>query len=135
MDAESREYLARNATSPVNELYLAKLLSLARKSAKYVAIAFLPMNGSVRQPDKSYFERTRALYLEAGYAACLGPIAFWPDEYFYDASHLGSKGVDRFDREGMPNLHYCKMNPIPSKKSPPAAGSALPLDATALSQR
>lgn len=135
VDAESREYLARNSRSPVNELYLAKLLSLARRGAGHVAIAFLPMNGSVRQPDESYFERTRALYLEAGYAVCLGPIVFWPNEYFYDASHLGSKGVDRFDREGMPNLRYCEMNPIPSKESLTAAGPALSLHSMALSPR
>jgi hypothetical protein len=104
---ESPEYEKPNAISPVNELYLRKIVDLARENHIDVHYLVMPFNRDVLHPDKAYYDHYYRILEDAGLTGCYGPAHWWPNEFFADPHHLNVQGARRMAAKLHDSLSYC----------------------------
>jgi hypothetical protein len=106
--AESPEHEKPDAASPVNEIYLSKLVELAKQHEIAVKFLIMPVNRDVSQPPETYYDRYLTILEEAGLKGCYGPIYRWPNELFADTHHLNVSGAHKFQSVLRKQLDYCR---------------------------
>lgn len=104
---ESPEHEKPHATSPINEIYLNKLVELAKENGIGIRFLIMPGNRDVLQPPEAYYDRYLAILDQAGLEGCYGPMKWWPNELFADTHHLNVDGADRFQSVLRHQLEYC----------------------------
>lgn len=106
-DDASPESLKPNAVSPINEIYLSKLVALAKHHGVDVHYLVMPFNRDVQHPDKSYYERYYTTLEEAGLHACYDRAHWWPNQLFADTHHLNVEGTTMLSVELRKPLSFC----------------------------
>jgi len=104
---ESPEFEKPDAVSPINEIYLKKLVELAKAHGIAVNFLIMPFNRDVSHPEQAYYDKYHSILDEAGLEGCYGPVYWWPNDLFADTHHLNSTGAGRFGAELRHQLKYC----------------------------
>lgn len=104
---ESPEYTKPDGYSPLNELYLNKIVSVADEHDIETAYLVMPYNEDVLHPQKEYYQRFARVLAGTGMQQCQAGGDWWPNELFADAHHLNDTGTARFNRDLDRKLRFC----------------------------
>lgn len=97
-----------NGYSPLNEMYLAKIVETARAENIATGYLVMPFNQDVLHPDPEYYERFYAELAQAGLVGCVSGGDWWPNHEFSDAHHLNDVGTARFNAHLASRLRFCQ---------------------------
>jgi hypothetical protein len=104
---ESPEYAKPDGYSPINELYLKKLVSVANTNNIEIGYLIMPYNQDVLHPDAEFYDRFLAVLDSSGMTTCSIGGEWWPNELFADAHHLNTAGTKKFNLDLEARLRFC----------------------------
>jgi hypothetical protein len=105
--AAAPESIKPDAVSPINELYLSKIVALARDHGMGVYFLVMPFNRDVEHPDHGYYERYKATLEKSGLEGCYSKARWWPNQLFADTHHLNVEGTSKMSAELRKPLSFC----------------------------